>query len=95
MEFGGEPITHFIINVTGTKSGTNLQMRFPIGETKYIESLADHLNSEGAVVGYDVVVVVTDLKGGEMYQFEVAAESLVAGAGEFSNRSDIAKIGKL
>ena len=93
MEFGTEPITHFLLNITEAKSGAEVQKRFPVDAVKYIDSLEDIINSEGIVIGYQVAMVVTGLKEREMYQFEVAAESSI-GLGEFSEPSDSAKLGE-
>ena len=93
VEFGTEPITHFLLNITGTKSGAELQKRFPISAVKYIDSLKSII-CEGVVIGYEVEMVVTGLKEREMYQFEVAAESSI-GVGKFSEPSDNAKLGEL
>ena len=71
-----------------------MQRRFPIATTKYIDSLADKVNAEGFVIGYDVEIVVTGLKGREAYQFEVAAESSV-GVGEFSEPSENTRLSEL
>ena len=93
MEFGTEPITHFLLNITGTKSETEVQKRFPIDAVKYVDSLEDVVSSEGTVVGYQVEVVVTGLEEREVYHFEVAAESGI-GVGEFSEPSENAKLGE-
>ena len=92
VEFGTEPITHFLLNITGTKAETEVQKRFPVDAVKYIDSLED-ISSEGSVIGYQVEIVVTGLKEREVYQFEVAAESSI-GAGEFSEPSDSTKLGE-
>ena len=94
VESGTQPITHFLLNITVTKSGAELQKRFPIDEIKYIDSLKDVVNPEGDLIGYDVEMVVTGLKEREVYQFEVAAESSI-GVGEFSEPSDNARLGEL
>lgn len=94
MEFGTEPITHFLLNITGTIYGTEIQKRFPISAVKYIDSLEDIVDYRGDVIGYNVEFVVTGLKERELYQFEVAAESSV-GVGEFSEPSENAKLGEL
>ena len=83
VEFGTEPITHFLLNITGTISETEMQKRFPISAIKYIDSLEDIVDYRGDVIGYNVEIVVTGLKLRELYQFEVAAESSI-GVGEFS-----------
>ena len=93
MEFGTKPITHFLLNITKTTSGAEVQKRFPVDAVKYIDSLEDIVSSEGTVIGYRVVMVVTGLKEREVYQFQVAAESSI-GVGEFSESSDNAKLGE-
>ena len=62
MEFGTKPITYFLLNITETKSGAEIQKRFPVDAVKYIDSLEDIMSSEGTVIGYRVVMVVTGLK---------------------------------
>jgi hypothetical protein len=94
VEFGTEPITHFLLNITGTKAETEVQKRFPVDAVKYVDSLEDIVSSEGIVIGYRVEMVLTGLKEREVYQFEVAAESSI-GVGEFSEPSDNAKLGEL
>lgn len=93
VEFGTEPITHFLLNITGTKAGTEVQKRFLVDAVKYIDSLEDIVSSEGSVIGYQVEIVVTGLEEREVYQFEVAAESSI-GAGEFSEPSENVKLGE-
>ena len=90
MEFGSQPITHFLVNITQSNSRTESQKRFSLDETKYIESL----NSEGVTTGYDVEIVITGLKERVAYEFEVATEFLI-GVGEFSDSSESTKLGYL
>ena len=94
VEFGSQPITRFLVNITQSNSRTESQKQFSLDETKYIESLIEMLNSEGVTTGYDVEIVVTGLKERVAYEFEVAAESSI-GVGEFSDSSESTKLGKL
>lgn len=94
VEFGTQPITYFLLNVTQTKTGNELQKRFGLDEKKYIDSLTEEIDSLGVVVGYTVEMFVTGLKERTVYEFEVAAGSAI-GVGEFSEPSDGTRLGKL
>ena len=82
VEFGTGPITHFLLNITGAISETEIQKRFSISAVKYIDSLEDIVDYRGDVIGYNIEIIVSGLKLRELYQFEVAAESSI-GVGEF------------
>ena len=93
VEFGTKPITHFLINITETIYGPEVQKRFPVNSVEYVDSLQDVVSSDGTVIGYRVEVLVTDLKEKEVYRIEVAAESSI-GVGLFSPLYNV-KLGKL
>ena len=94
VEFGTKPITHFLINITETEYGPEVQKRFPVDSVEYVDSLEDVVSSDGTVIGYQVEMLVTDLKEKEVYRIEVAAESSI-GVGLFSFPLYNVKLGKL
>ena len=93
VEFGTQPITYFLLNVTQSETGSELQKRFGLDETKYIDSLTEKRDSLGSVMGYAVEMFVTGLKERTVYEFEVAAASSV-GVGEFSEPSEGVRLGE-
>ena len=61
---------------------------------EYVDSLEDVISSDGTVIGYQVEMLVTDLKEKEVYRIEVAAESSI-GVGLFSFPLYNVRLGKL
>ena len=93
VEFGTQPITYFLLNVTQSETGSELQKRFGLDERKYIDSLTEKRDHQGVVIGYTVAMFVTGLRERTMYEFEVAAASSI-GVGEFSEPSEGTRLGE-
>lgn len=93
VEFGTRPITYFLLNVTQSETGTELQKRFGLDERKYIDSLTEKTDNLGIVTGYAVEMFVTGLRERTVYEFEVAAGSSI-GIGEFSEPSEGVRLGE-
>ena len=86
VEEGSQSITYFLINITNAGSSeTPTQLTVTLNDSTLVSSREEIVDSEtGLLIGYTVVLTLTELEKQGEFMFQVAAVSGL-GVGDFSD----------